>query len=69
MLYTILKSEFEKFEPKKSIYGNFKKYDSDQFKLDNCNTMSAMRTHAAFENNFFQFQINKNFTRESKAPF
>ena len=26
--------------------------DSDQFKLDICYSMSAMRTHAAFENNF-----------------
>ena len=30
--YTILKTKFEKFEPKKSIYLNFKQYDSDQFK-------------------------------------
>ena len=55
MIYTILKKKSEKFEPKKLIYRNFKQYDSDQFKLDNCNTMSSMRTHAAFENNFFQF--------------
>ena len=52
MIYTILKTKFEKFEPKKSIYRNFKQYDSDQFKLDIFNSMSAMRTHAAFENNF-----------------
>ena len=31
-IYTILKTKFEKFEPKKSIYLNFKQYDSDQFK-------------------------------------
>ena len=30
--YTILKTKFEKFEPKKSIYRNFKQYDSNQFK-------------------------------------
>ena len=52
MIYAFLKTEFEKFEPKKLIYCNFKQFDSDQFKLDICNSMSAMRTHAAFENNF-----------------
>ena len=36
MIYTILKTKF----------------DSGQFKLDIINTMSAMRTHAALENNF-----------------
>ena len=34
MIYTILKTKFEKFKPKKSIYRNSKQYDSDQFKLD-----------------------------------
>ena len=34
MIYTILKTKFEKFELTKSIYRNFKEYDSDQFKLD-----------------------------------
>ena len=53
MIYTILKIKFEKFEPKKSIYRNFKQYDSDQFKLDNFNSMSARTTHADFENNLF----------------
>ena len=52
MIYTILKTKFEKFEPKKLIYCNFKQFDSEQFKLDICNSMSAVRTHAAFENNF-----------------
>ena len=52
MIYTILKTKFERFEPKKPIYHNFKQYDSGQFKLDIINTMSAMRTHAALENNF-----------------
>ena len=47
MIYTTLKTKFEKFEPKKLIYRNFK-----QFKLDICNSMSAVRTHTAFENNF-----------------
>ena len=41
MIYTILKTKFEKFKPKKSIYCNFKQYDSDQFKLDIFNSMSA----------------------------
>ena len=52
MIYTILKTKFEKFKPKKSIYCNFKQYDSDQFKLDIFNSMSAMRAHAAYKNNF-----------------
>ena len=53
IINTILKRKFEKFEPKKSIYRNFKQYDSDQFKLDNFNSMSARTTHADFENNLF----------------
>ena len=32
MKYTILKTKFEHFEPKKLIYRNFKQYDSDQLK-------------------------------------
>ena len=52
MIYTILKTKFVKFEPKKSTYRSFKQCDSGQFKLDIFNTISAMRTHAAFENNF-----------------
>ena len=56
MIYTILKTKFEKFEPKKSMYYNFKQYDGDQFKLDICNVMSTMRTHAAFENFLFNFR-------------
>ena len=51
MIYTILKTTFEKFEPKKLIYRNFQQSDSVQFKLDICNSMSAMRTHEAFWNN------------------
>ena len=41
MTYTILKSK-----------QNFKQYDSDHFKLDILNSMSALETHAAFKNNF-----------------
>ena len=52
MIYTILRTKFEKFQPKKLIDHNFKQFDSEQFKLDICNSMSAVRTHAAFENNF-----------------
>ena len=52
IIYTILKTKFENFEPKKLIYRIFKQYDSDQFKLDIFNSMDAMGTHAAFENNF-----------------
>ena len=41
----------QNFEPKKLIYGIFKQY-FDQFKLDIFNSKSALRTDAAFENNF-----------------
>ena len=51
MIYTILKTKFEKFEPKKLVYRNFKQFDSDHFKLDIYNSISAVRTHTAFENN------------------
>ena len=33
MIYTILKTKFEKFEPKKSIYRNFKQYDGGKFDI------------------------------------
>ena len=49
MINAILKTKFEKFEPKKSIYRNFKQYDREQFKLDIHNSMPPVRTHAAFE--------------------
>ena len=52
MINAILKTKFEKFEPKKSIYRNFKQYDSEQFKLDIYNSMFPMRTHGAFEKKF-----------------
>ena len=34
MIYTILKTKFERFEPKKLIYRNLKQFDCDQFHLD-----------------------------------
>ena len=49
IIYAIFKPKFEKFEPKKSIYCNFKQYDREQFKLDICNCMPPIRTDAAFE--------------------
>ena len=63
MVYIIHKTKFEKFEPKKLIYRNFKQYDSGQLNLDNCNSMSAMRTHAAFENIFFSILDKQKFLR------
>ena len=50
MIYTFLQTKFEKFEPKKLLYRNFKQFDNEQFQLDI--SMSTMRTHAVFENNF-----------------
>ena len=52
MIYTVLKTKFEKFKPKKSIYQNFKRHYSDKFKLNIFNSMSATRTYAAFKNKF-----------------
>ena len=75
IIYAILKTKLENFEPKKLIYCNCKQYDSDQFKLDIFNSMDTMRTHAASENNFVLILDKhtprkiKNFTRESKTPF
>ena len=65
MIYAILKTKFEKFEPKKLIYGNFKQFDSEQCKLDICNSMSAVRTHAAFENNFVSI-LDKHVPKKTK---
>ena len=45
IINAILKTKFEKFELKKSIYRNFKQYDSEKFKLDICNSMFPIRTH------------------------
>ena len=56
MIYTILKTKFEKFEPKKLICRNFKQFDNDQTKFNICNSMSAVRTQASFGNNLFQFR-------------
>ena len=61
MTYTILKSK-----------QNFKQYDSDHFKLDILNSMSALETHAAFKNNFVSIldkhapKKTKNFRRNQK---
>ena len=49
----------------KLIYHNFKQYHSDQFKLDIFNSMDAMRTHAAFENNFVSI-LDKHTPRKIK---
>ena len=65
MIYTILKTKFEKFEPKNLIYRNFKQYDSDQFKFDIFDSMSAMRTHAAFKNNFVSI-LDKHAPKKTK---
>ena len=65
MIYTILKTKFEKFKPKKSIYCNFKQYDSDQFKLDIFNSMSAMRAYAAYKNSFVSI-LDNHFSKKAK---
>ena len=51
VIYTILKTKFEKFKPKKSIYRVVKERYS-KFKLNIFDSMSAMRTYAAFRNKF-----------------
>ena len=73
IIYTILKTKLENFEPEKLIYRNFKQNDSDQFKLDMFNSMDAMRTHAVFKNNFVSIldkhTPRKNFFfRENQKP-
>ena len=65
MIHTIFKTKFEKFEPKKSIYRNFIQFDIDQFNSDIFNSMSAMRTHAAFENNFVSI-LDKHAPKKTK---
>ena len=55
MIHAIFKTKFEKFEPKKSIYRNFIQYDSDQFKLDIFNNISAMAIMQPLKITFFQF--------------
>ena len=64
LIYTILETKFEKREPKK-LCRNFKQFDSDQFKLDICNSMSDVRNHAAFENNFVSI-FDKHAPKKSK---
>ena len=59
MIYTILKTKFEKFEPKKLIYRNFNQFDSDQFKLDICNSMSDVTAHATFKKH-----VSKNLRKQ-----
>ena len=66
MRNAILKTKFEKFEPKKSIYRNFKQYDSEQFKLDISNSMFPMRTHAAFEKKIFNSILGKHAAKKTK---
>ena len=48
MTYTILKTAFEKFEPKKLIYHNFKQFGSDQFKFDICNNLEVTNLNLIF---------------------
>ena len=66
MIYTILKTKFERFEPKKSIYRNFKQHDSDQFRLDIFNSVSAMRTHAALQLCNFVSMLDKHASKKTK---
>ena len=66
MIYTILKTKVEKFEPKKLVYRNFKQFDSDHFKLDICNSISAVRTHTAFENNVVSI-LDKHAPKKTKS--
>ena len=65
MIYAILKAKFENFKPKKLTYRNFKRYDSGQFKLDIFSSMSAVRTHGAFENDFVSI-LDKHTPKKTK---
>ena len=65
MIYTIFKTKFEKFKPKKSIHRNFKQHYSDEFILNIFNSMSAMRTYAAFKNKFISI-LDKNAAMKTK---
>ena len=47
------------------MYHNFKQHDSDQFKLYIFNSMSIMRTHEAFENNFVSI-LDKHAPKKTK---
>ena len=55
MIYTFIKTKFEKFEPKKLTYRSFKQFDIGEFKLDICNSMSAMRTLQPLKTTLFKF--------------
>ena len=55
MIYTFLKTKFEKFEPKKLIYRNLKQFDIDEFKFDIYNGMSAKRTLQPLKTNLLKF--------------
>ena len=65
-IYTFLKTKFEKFEPKKLTYCNFKQLDSDQFKLEN---------PCSLQNNFVYIsdkdapKKTKNFRDNQKTHF
>ena len=50
---------------KKSIYRNFKQCDSGRFKLDILNSMSSIRIHLAFENNFVSI-LDKYVSKKTK---
>ena len=65
MILTFLKTKFEKFQPEKLMYHSFKQFDSDQFKSDIYNSMSAMRTNAVFENNFVSI-FDKHAPKETR---
>ena len=65
MIYTILKTKFEKFKAKKSIYGDFNQYESDQFNLNIFNSMSVMRDHEAYKNNFVSI-LDKHSPKKTK---
>ena len=75
MTYTILKTKFQKFKAKKSIYRDFKQRYSDEFKLNIFNSMSAIRTYAAFTNKFISIldkhapMRTKNLRGNQKAYF
>ena len=58
-------TKIEMFQPKKLAYSNLKLFDSDQFKLDIFNSMSDVRTHAAFENNFVSI-LDKHAPKNTK---
>ena len=65
MIYTILKTKSESLNQRKLIYCNIKQFNSDQFKLDICTSMSTVRTHAAFENNFVSI-LDKHAPKKTK---